>query len=114
MPDAVAKPIVLLVVDDSHIYVKEPSPPVGVLPLSTAGVSPEQIVCAEESVLPEITGLTVISIVDEMIAVQGPDITVLRYQVVAVNAPGMYAIVVFVPDAAENPLILLVMDDSHK
>lgn len=114
MPPAAVKPIVLLVVDDSHKYVYEPSPPDGLLPFKAAGIAPEQIVCGAETVLLEITGLTVIPIAADTLFEQGPDITVLLYHVVAVNTPGMYPIFVFVPGAAVYPAVLLVVDDSHE
>ena len=72
------------------------------------------MVCAVLTVLEAITGFTVISIADETSAVQGPDETVLLYQVVAVNAPGKYPLVLFVPDAEVKPVVLLVVDDCQR
>ena len=59
-------------------------------------------------------GFTVISIADEISAAHGLDVTVLLYHVVAVNAPGIYPIVLFVPVADAKLVVLLVVDDSHK
>ena len=65
-----------------------PLPPVGVDPVNATGVDPLQIVWAAAIVLVAITGLTVICIAVE-ISVHPPDVTVLLYHVVCVNAPGV-------------------------
>lgn len=75
---------------------------------------PVQIVCAVLAVFAPIIALTVISIAVEALFEHGADSTVLLYQVVAVNAPGMYPLLLFVPEAAEKPAVLLVVDDCHK
>src|SRR4030095_5476205 len=58
-------------------------------------------------------GLTVIFIAVDVL-VHPPDVTVLLYQVVCVNGPGVYPIALFVPDAEPKPATALVVLLSHK
>jgi hypothetical protein len=87
VPVALPKPDVELVVLLSQRYAYVPLPPLGVVPVKPLGVVPVQIACAVLTVLFAITGLTVISIAVDT-SLQPPDVTVLRYQVVVVKAPG--------------------------
>jgi hypothetical protein len=69
-------------------------------------IGPEGL-AAIETVAAE-PAVTVISIAAEVLG-QPPEVTVLRYHVVCVSDPGIYPIVLLVPDAVANPPLALVV-----
>ncbi len=89
VPLAAAKPVVALVVLLSQRYVKVLFPPLGVEPVSVAGVEPAHISAGVLMVLDAITGFTVTVIAELVIEGQIPALTTLLYQVVAVKLPGL-------------------------
>ncbi len=97
----------MVLLSQRKVYV--PLPPEGAEPVIVAGVEPAQICAGVLNVLDAITGLTVISIAADVFVAQSPEFTKRLYQVVVVNAPGLYVAPLLIPLAVAKPLDALVV-----
>jgi hypothetical protein len=115
-----AKPELLLVVDDCHLYSIVPvSPLAAALLVKAAGVNGLVPLCAAAIVPPEVGLIQLVTVISITLLIAAPvqsaeqDTLAKRLnQVVWVNAPAVY-VAALLEDISAKPVLLLVVDDCH-